>query len=157
MAVVPISIWTWRSDLWDLSMSALELSHALTGRVLDRTSVKRITLNETTLSTQAPKLGKEGPARLVAPYKATATMATSCFKRVVALGLLQDDPERRIETAVTRRVSLAPELGGGRKTARHTAPVLGMAPVDLSVTTLVHLQILIQGKLELNSSWPNLV
>ena len=157
MAVVPISIWTWRSDLWDLSMSALELSHALTGRVLDRTSVKRITLNETTLSTQAPKLGKEGPARLVAPYKATATMATSCFKRVVALGLLQDDPERRIDTAVTRRVSLAPELGGGRKTARHTAPVLGMAPVDLSVTTLVHLQILIQGKLELNSSWPNLV
>ena len=76
---------------------------------------------------------------------------------MVALGLLQDYPERRIDTAVTRRVSLAPELGGGRKTARHTAPVLGMAPVDLSVTTLVHLQILIQGKLELNSSWPNLV
>ena len=108
------------------------------------------------MTTQPPKLGKLGPARLVTT-KQTATMATTAATRFIALGLLQDDPDRRIDTAVTRHLSLAPEHGGGRKTARHTAPVLGMAPVDLNVTTLVHLQRMILSKLELNMSWPNLV
>ena len=144
MTVYPVCVWKFRSDLWDVSMSALELSHAHVGRILDRTSVKRITCNgegETTASTKPPMLG-EGPARLVA-VKATATMATTCMDRWTAMQLLQDDPERRTDTAATRRISLAPELGGGRSSARHTAPVLGMAPVDLTISTLMHLKALI--------------
>ena len=108
------------------------------------------------MSTQPPKLGKAGPARLVTT-KHVATMATTTAERFTALGLLQEDDDRRVDTAQTRRLSLAPEHGGGRKTAKHTAPVLGMAPVDLNITTLVHLKKLIFTKLELSSQLPSLV
>ena len=135
-------------------MSSLELSHAAVGKILDRTACKRSSLSETTATTKGMQSGKEGPSRLVS-VKATATMATTAAQRFTALGMMQDDPDRRIDTAVTRRLSLAPELGGGRKTARHVAPVLGMAPVDLSLTTLMHVHKLISAELELNPKWPS--
>ena len=67
MTVYPVCVWKFRTDLWDMSMSALELSHAAVGRILDRTAAKRLTSDQeggTTLTTQ-PMLKAEGPARLV--------------------------------------------------------------------------------------------
>ena len=84
-------------------------------------------------------------------------MATTTKQRFTAMQLMQDDKDRRIGTAETRRISLAPELGGGRKSARHTAPVLGMAPVDATITTLMHLKTLILNELDLNPLWPNVL
>ena len=104
----------------------------------DRTACKRIHADvgeQTTKTTKAFKVS-HGPTNII-QKKVSTTMCSSTAERLCANHELHQNDDMAIPMRDRSRMRLAPEAGGGRVTAKRTAPKLNGIVVDPTTTSVI--------------------